>query len=158
MRASQWWFTPLIAVPSSMNIPATSFAEPRRYKIGRKLFRPSIVLLICPSRALRSYIWTWVGNLHVDNNHDSLPRRRSRSVILEFHRGVPPWNWLKYPEHTWNDRGKDQLTFGSLLCLRYQVIPKIVELDGDFTQRVVLWIMCKTDLPSQRMLPVYLDI
>jgi len=33
-----------------------------------------------------------------DSNHDNVPRRQSRGVILESHWGIQPWNLLKYPE------------------------------------------------------------
>ena len=85
-----------------MSILPTSLAGPRRSIIGLKSFRSLIALLICAFRTARSqlsaYICTWAGNLDVDSNRDSVPRRQSRGVILESHWGIQPWNLLKYPE------------------------------------------------------------
>jgi len=79
MHASQQCFTPLKGFPNSMTISKTSLTEPRRFNVGRKLFKFSIVALTCALNALKlqswAYDWTLAGSLHVGSNQDSVPLR-----------------------------------------------------------------------------------
>ena len=110
----QEWFTPPTAFPNSINIPTPSLAEPRRLKIGLKLFKFSIVLAILVSIERKSlpyaYHYIWIGIFILKL---IIPRRRSRAAFLRLKESILPWNLLRYPESIGSDRDKDKLTFVS---------------------------------------------
>ena len=111
MYAFQGWFTSLTVFPIPITISMPSFAEPRWPKMGLNLSKFSIVLLNCISNAVKveskAYNWTWVGNIYIGSNQESIPQRRATPVILELDHRILPWGSLRYSEYIGSDRGKD---------------------------------------------------
>ena len=96
------WFTSPIAFLNSINIPTQSPAEPRRLKIGLKLFKSSIVLAILVSRERKSlpyaYDYILIGNLHhvkKDEMHTSAMIQSCNPEIVEVNSA------LKFSEVSW---------------------------------------------------------
>jgi len=124
MCVIQEWFTPPRAFPNSINISTPSLAEPRRLKMGLKLFNFSIVLAISMSieRESLSYAYNYIS-IGILILKLIIPRQQSRAAFLTLSESILPWNLLRYPESIGSDRDKDKLTFWFLLWFRNQVSP-----------------------------------